>query len=145
MDERHVLDIRRTFSASAERAFEAFRNPALLKEWAARDEHVNERVHQDFRVGGAYRREMRFPDGSLHVLVGEYREIDPPRRLVYTYRFETLPMGETLVEIELVEGPGGTELHLAHPGFAARDLADAHDAGWRQCFGRLDGVLVSTP
>ena len=145
MDERHVLDIRRTFAAPAERIFEAFRDPALLREWAAPDEHRNVSVEQDFRVGGRYRREMRFPDGSLHVLVGEYREIDPPRRLAYTYRWETLPMPDTLVEVELVEGPEGTELHLVHSGFASRDFADGHDEGWRQCFARLDGVLVLTP
>ena len=84
---------------------------------------------------------MRFPDGSLHVLTGVYREIDPPRRLVYTYRWETLPIAETLVEIELTEGPEGTELHLVHSGFPGRDFADEHDAGWRQCFVRLDSLM----
>ena len=137
MPDRHVLDIRRTFAAPADRVFAAFRDPALLKEWAAPDEHTNERVEQDFRVGGGYRREMRFPDGSLQVLVGEFREIDPPRRLVYTYRWETLPMGETLVEIDLTEGPSGTELHLMHSGFGTPDFADGHDTGWRQCLDRL--------
>lgn len=141
MEERHVLEIRRSFAAPADRVFEAFRDPAVLREWAAPDEHVNEKVEQDFRVGGSYRREMRFPDGSLHVLTGVYREIDPPRRLVYTYRWETLPMGETLVEIDLVEGADGTELRLVHSGFPGRDFAEGHEEGWRQCFVRLDGVL----
>ena len=56
MQARYVLDIRRTFRAGAEQVFEAFRNPALLRHWAAPDEHRNESVDQDFRVGGAYRR-----------------------------------------------------------------------------------------
>lgn len=145
MDERYVLEIRRTFPASAERVFEAFRNPALLREWAAPDEHINEHVEVDFRVGGRYRREMRFPDGSVQVLKGVYREIDPPRRLVYTYVWETLPGPETLVEIDLEESGDVTELRLVHSGFVSRDLCDGHDQGWRQCFRRLDGLLVPTP
>jgi uncharacterized protein YndB with AHSA1/START domain len=143
MTRRHVLEIRRTFAAPPERVFEAFRDPTLLKAWAAPDEHRNERVEQDFRVGGSYRREMRFPDDSIHVLVGVFREIDPPRRLAYTYRWETLPMPETLVEIDLVETAGGTELRLVHSGFPDGDLAGGHDSGWQQCFHRLQGLLES--
>lgn len=145
MTERHVLEIRRTFAAPPERVFEAFRDPSLLKAWAAPDEHRNEGVEQDFRPGGAYRREMRFPDGSLHVLVGVFREIDPPRRLVYTYRWETLPMPETVVEIDLVGTQGGTELRLVHSGFPDPDFADGHEGGWRECFARLDDLLEAEP
>lgn len=139
-----LIDIRRTFAAPAARIFEAFRNPSLLTEWAAPDEHRNERVVQDFRVGGRYRREMRFPDGSLHVLSGEYREIDPPRRLVYTYRWETLPGPITLVEIDLVEREGQTELHLVHSGFDGAEFAEGHEHGWAQCFGKLEHMLRRT-
>lgn len=142
MPHRHVLEIRRTFAARPDRVFQAFRDPGLLRQWAAPDEHRNEAVEQDFRVGGAYRREMRFPDGSLQVLTGTYREIDPPRRLVYTYRWETLDMPETLVEIDLTATSEGTELRLAHSGFASPDFAEGHDSGWRQCFGRLDSLLL---
>lgn len=138
MVKRHVLEIRRTFDAPRERVFEAFRDPALLREWAAPDEHTNERVEVDFRVGGRYRREMRFPDGSLHVLRGEYLEIDPPRRLAYTYTWQTLPdFPETRVEVDFLERDGGTELRLVHAGFGTLDDADAHEGGWADCLDQL--------
>lgn len=145
MLQRHVLEIRRTFAAPPERVFDAFRDPTLLKAWAAPDEHRNEKVEQDFRVGGAYRREMRFPDDSLQVLTGVFREIEPPHRLAYTYRWETLPMPETLVEIDLVETSEGTELRLVHSGFPDQGFADGHDEGWRECFHRLEGLLEEAP
>ncbi len=136
-----AFEIRRHFAASPDRVFECFRDPALLREWAAPDEHVNEAVEQDFVVGGRYRREMRFPDGSQHVLSGEYHEITPPSRLTYSYHFETLPFPPTRVEISLVPNAnGGTDLHLVHSGFVDPDFAAGHEAGWAQCFAKLDRV-----
>lgn len=143
MTARHAIEVRRTFRASAERVFEAFANPALLREWSAPGEHRNERIEVDFRVGGRYRREMRFPDGSRHVLSGTYREIDPPRRLVYTYVWETLPVGETVVEIELTPRGNETELRLVHSGFDDATFAADHQRGWNDCFARLARVCDS--
>jgi len=131
------IEIRRSFRATPERVFEAFRNPTLLREWSAPGEHRNERVEVDFRVGGHYRREMRFPDGSLHVLSGTYREIEPPRRLVYTYVWETLPVAATLVEIELTPCGSETELHLVHSGFDDATFAVGHERGWDDCLDQL--------
>lgn len=142
MPERHVLEIRRTFDATAEEIFEALRDPELLREWAAPDEHRTEAVETDFREGGSYRRRMRFPDGSVHLLRGEYLEIEPPRRLVYTYRWETIPDApDTVVEIDLRERDGGTELRLVHSGFEAGETADDHRGGWESCLDRLAKLL----
>lgn len=142
MPERHVLEIRRTFDAPAEQVFEALRDPELLRQWAAPDEHRTVAVEMDFREGGSYRRRMRFPDGSAHVLSGEYRKIDPPRRLVYTYRWETMPAAlDTLVEIDLVERAGRTELRLVHSGFEAEETADDHRGGWESCLDQLAKLL----
>lgn len=142
MGEGHALEIRRTFAAPPARVFEAFRDPELLGEWAAPGEHRTERVEMDFRVGGRYRREMRFPDGSLHVLAGEYLEIDPPRRLAYTYVWETLPGApETRVEVDFREREGETEVRLVHSGFGTGEMADDHRAGWESCFHQLADLL----
>lgn len=142
MGARHVLEIRRRFSASPEEVFEAFRDPELLRDWAAPREHRTESVEQEFRVGGRYRRELRFPDGSVHVLAGEFREIEVNRRLVYTYRWETLPVPDTLVEIDFrPTEDGGTELRLVHSGFESADTAAEHEGGWAQCFDQLAATL----
>lgn len=144
MPERHVLEIRRTFEASPTRVFEAFRDPQLLAEWAAPGEHRTERVESDFEVGGRYRRTMRFPNGSRHVLSGEYLEIDPPHRLAYTYCWETIPGApETRVAVELTAADGGTEVRLVHSGFEAEETAEDHRSGWQTCFDQLAELLES--
>jgi len=140
--DRHLLEIRRSFAAPAERVFEAFRDPELLRRWAAPGEHRTETAEIDFVEGGAYRREMRFPDGSLHVLSGRYLEIDAPRRLVYTYLWETIAGApETRVEIELTEEDTGTALRLVHFGFGDEGMAADHRTGWDLCFDQLDHLL----
>lgn len=142
MPERHVLEIRRTFDATAELVYAALRDPELLEQWAAPDEHRTEAVEMDFREGGSYRRRMRFPDGSEQVLRGEYLEIDPPWRLVYTYPWETIPDApDTLVEIDLVEHAGATELRLVHSGFETEGTADDHRGGWESCLDQLAKLL----
>lgn len=122
--------------------FEALRDPELLRQWAAPDEHRTEAAEMEFREGGSYRRRIRFPDGSEHVLRGEYVEIESPRRLVYTYRWETIPDApDTLVEIDLVERAGGTEVRLVHSGFEAEETADDHRGGWESCLDQLAKLL----
>ena len=74
----------------------------------------------DLRVGGAYRVHMRKPDGTETRLVGVYREVDPPKKLVYTWAWETSPeMGETLVTVEFLERGRATEVVLKHELFPA--------------------------
>lgn len=142
MNEGNELEVRRTFRAPPEAVFEAFRNPELLKEWASPGEHRTESMEMDFREGGSYRREMRFPDGSLHLLTGTYLEIDPPRRLVYTYLWETIPGApSTRVEIELTPTDEGTDLRLVHSGFEDDGMADDHRSGWEVCFDQLADLL----
>lgn len=142
MPDEGRLEIHRTFQAPAARVFRAFADPELLREWAAPGEHRTEDVEVDFTVGGSYRREMRFPDGSLHVLSGRYLEIEPPRRLVYTYLWETIPGApETRVEVVLRQTDGGTELRLTHSGFEVEEMAEEHRAGWGFCFDQLADLV----
>jgi uncharacterized protein YndB with AHSA1/START domain len=136
-----VLENRRTFSAPIARVFEAFANPALLKAWAAPGEHVVEWVEIDFRVGGVYKRGMRFPDGVLHIAVGTFTDITPPIRLAYSFSWETLPeFGMSAVAIELKAVAGGTEVVVRHSGVPA-EIQGAFDEGWKSCLEKLGAVV----
>ena len=54
-----------------------------------RTERVHRRsVNVDLRVGGAYRIAVQPPEGELFYLRGEFRAIDPPAYLSYTFRYE---------------------------------------------------------
>lgn len=81
------------------------------------------------------------PDGRVHIRYpggviasGKVVEVDPPRRLVFTYGYEgkdkPIAPGGSLLTIELSELPDGTKVHLRHdvPTAAVRD---EHTQGWR--------------
>ena len=94
----------------------------------------------DPRPGGAIR--VHVIPGS--VVSGEFVEVDPPRRLVYTWGWaeggggpELVPPGSSTVEIELEPVEGGTSLTLVHRGLPNEEAAGAHGAGWDNYLPRL--------
>jgi uncharacterized protein YndB with AHSA1/START domain len=90
--------------------------------------------------GGALR--WTHPDGST--VVGRFVEVDPPRRVVFTYGWEDgqlgVPPGSTTVEIDLVEEDGATTVRLVHHGLPPGSVAD-HQRGWAWFLGVLEGTL----
>ena len=132
-----VIEVQRTYDAPIDDVFAAFANPELLKAWAAPHEHTNEWVELDFRVGGLYRRGMRFPNGALHVLVGTFSEIIRPNRLAYSFAWETIPqLGSSLVTIELSAIGNATRVFVRHVGLPADVVGDFH-SGWESCLAKL--------
>ncbi len=94
----------------------------------------------DPRPGGI----LRIQVGAGNVASGEFVEVDPPRRLVYTWGWESggggpevVPAGSSTVEIELVPDGTGTRLELVHRGLPAGESAENHGLGWSHYLGRL--------
>ena len=137
-----TLRLRRTFSAPPERVFRAWTTPEEMKQWKAPGEMTTPVAEVDLRVGGTYRIHMRAPDGALHRLVGAYRLVDPPKKLVYTWRWEDNPeAGETLVTVEFLARGKGTDLVLTQELFATDDLRGQHETGWTKCFEKLSELV----
>jgi uncharacterized protein YndB with AHSA1/START domain len=93
----------------------------------------------DARPGGAYTIEVT----RTHTAKGEFVELDPPRRLVYTWGWvggtpdqELVPPGSTTVEIELAPHGAGTLLRLTHSGLPTPEAAASHAEGWEHYLGR---------
>lgn len=95
----------------------------------------------DLRVGGRFRIEMKHAKGNVHCVVGTYREVRPPERLVYTWAWEGKDMGETLVTVEFLDRGGSTEVRLTHELFPTSEMRDEHAKGWNGCLDHLAGVL----
>lgn len=73
---------------------------------------------------------------------GEFVELMPPTRLVFTWGWEghpTVPPGSSIVEIELIERAGGTVLRLTHRGLPPEELP-LHESGWLHYTARLAAV-----
>ena len=85
---------------------------------------------------------MEVTSGSI--TSGEFVEVDPPRRLVYTWGWEAggagpdlVPAGSSTIEIDLVPEGAGTRLTLVHRDLPGAEAANAHGEGWDHYLGRL--------
>jgi len=146
------LQITRTFEAPPEKVFRAWTDPKVLKVFhAPQDAFSIPTVEVDLRVGGRYRIEMRSPDGKSHIATGVYREVIPPSKLVYTWKFEKggkmdgkdLDLGETVVTLEFRAKGAGTELTLTHELFPTVGEKESHLQGWTGILERLQKTLVA--
>ena len=137
-----TLFVTRTVEAPPQRVFEAWTEEEHRLRWACPEGAVLESAASELRVGGRHRLVMKVGDAT-HTAFGEYREIDPPHRLVYTWDWEEEDqrMGPTVVTVEFVAVDGGTEVRLSHSGFPDGESAEGHAEGWESCLSRLESFL----
>ncbi len=140
------LEIRRRYAVPRERVFRAWTNPVALRQWfGASPAHTTPVSEVDLRVGGRYRVGMLGPDDEQpSVAGGEYYEVTPPSRLVFTWRWETPNPDEPtmLVSLDFIERDGQTELILVHERFVTDAQRDLHAAGWEGCLASLGRALA---
>ena len=111
-----------------------------MSEWAAPEGMVIPLAEVDLKVGGSYRIRMRSPEGTVHNAYGTYREITPPERVVYTWRWEEAEhdCGETLVTVEFKDLGNATEVVLLHELFPTEEARASHEQGWTSCLNRIE-------
>jgi uncharacterized protein YndB with AHSA1/START domain len=125
--------------------FRALTDPSELARWWGPHGFTIPGLELDLRVGGRYRIAMQPPEGELFYLQGEFREIDPPRRLAYTFRWEDPDSDdvETIVRLSLGDLGDSTELTLEQGAFATEPRRALHQQGWTDGFEKLRGLLSS--
>jgi uncharacterized protein YndB with AHSA1/START domain len=138
-----TLHMNRVLPASRPVVFMACTEPVELAKWWGPRGFTAPSVELDPRVGGAYRIAMQPPEGDLFYLSGEFRAVDPPARLVYTFRWEDPDPEdrETVVTVSLRDRGDATELDLVQEGFATERRRALHEAGWTDSLERLEQVL----
>jgi uncharacterized protein YndB with AHSA1/START domain len=133
-----VIEIRRRLAAPAAEVFRWWTEADRLCEWMSPVGTVEAQV--DLRVGGALRIVMR-GGGTVIEHSGEYIEIDPPRRLVFTWVSPFTGAEPSLVTVELEsEGADATQLRLVHSRLP-ESAATSHRDGWGTMLDRLSGNL----
>jgi len=135
-----TLILKRTLNATPERAFKAWTTAEHIQQWMRPEPGMEiPLASMDLRVGGKYRIQMKKPDGEFFTAVGEFREVKPPERLVYTWDWEKdgsgADFGEvegkpSLITVEFLKRGKGTELVLTHSRFATVESRDNHAKGW---------------
>ena len=143
-----VLQMSRRYEAPRERVFDAWTSPDVLKQWwAAQPTWHGEIAEVDLRPGGRYRLGMKDPEsGTVHIVNGEYKEVNRPEKVAFTWQWEGHPLepdgsSVTLVEIEFVEDGDATEVTLTHSGFASEEISESHSHGWNGCLDSLGRYL----
>jgi uncharacterized protein YndB with AHSA1/START domain len=146
--DRDVLRVERVFDAPIHAVFDAWLSvDALRLWWPAGGDWDTPVAEIDPRVGGHLRLVMRNPDGEEFGGSGAYVEIDRPRRLVFTWAWDTADEDEEeqeqLVEVEFIDRRDGTtQVLLTNRGLPDREARDSHREGWLASFENLDGVLA---
>jgi uncharacterized protein YndB with AHSA1/START domain len=142
-----TLRLERTFKAPAQAVFEAWTSAELLKRWwPAGSDWETPVAEVDTRVGGRLRLVMRSPDGEEFGGRGEYVEITPPERLVFTWSWDGHEghQGTQLIEVEFAERQDGTTtVVLTNRGLEDEESRRAHRAGWEASLDNLDRVLTA--
>ena len=136
--EQIVFERELQIAARPETVWQFLVEPEKLARWKGRLAEAF-----DPRPGGGYRIEV-IPG---HVAAGEFVELDPPRRLVYTWGWEpdadgpnVVPPGASTVEIELVPEADGTRLRFLHRDLPSEESAQRHALGWNHYLERLEVV-----
>lgn len=135
-----TLRIERLIPSPPDVLFALWTDPAQLARWWAPDGYDAEVETLDVRPGGSWRITLRNASGGALAMSGLYRVVEPLRRLVLTWAWETA-VGtrdhETEVTVTFAAMPGGTRVVLVHRCFGSKDARDRHYAGWSSCFDRL--------
>ena len=138
-----TLHIERVLPAPRSVVFTALTEPDELAKWWGPKGFTTPSAEVDLRVGGSYRIAMQPPSGDLFYLAGEFREVDPPTRLAYTFRWEDPDPDdrETVVTLSLVDLGESTELIVDQSVFATEGRRALHEQGWTEALNRLQELI----
>lgn len=138
-----VVQVRRVLKATPLDVFEAWTDPRLLQQWLCPDPGVVGEVTCDPVVGGGYRLVMVFDHGAYEV-TGEYLEVDPPHRLVFTWLTDRTAGHHTRVTVTIRPDGDLTELTITHERLPSDSYRDSARWAWSNVVDRLDRTLATT-
>ena len=142
------IRLTRLFDAPRHLVFEAMTRPEHVKQWWGRlgDGYSVPVCEIDLRIGGEWRFVNRHPKGEA-AFRGEYREITPPSRLVFTEIFEEFPDTVSVVTTELTEEDGKTRMTstVQYPSLDVRDmvLSTGMSRGAGISYDRLEDLVAA--
>jgi uncharacterized protein YndB with AHSA1/START domain len=130
-----------TIKGSAERIFAALTDPQERVKWWGVGRFQAIQMESDLRPGGKWAMRGTGVGGRPFNVVGEYRKVEPPHLLVFTW----LPdwqgdTTESLVRFDLNEKDGVTTVRLTHSGLVTERSRTSH-RGWPEILASLRGCI----
>ena len=148
-EDKRIVKVVRRFDAQPQRVFDAWLNPSSARKWLfATDDGEIVRCDIEPRVGGTYNITRRGPSPEPPnevidmVHVGEYLEIERPRRLVFTFAVPQFSPETTTVSIDIEPDGDGCKLSLTNDG-VPEDWDERTEKGWEMILDNLAKELRS--
>ena len=141
---RTSLEIKRFIKAPRDRVYAAWTDPAQLKQWFGPEKVRTRDLIADVRAGGKFRWDLTNPEGEDMTMLGEYREIQPGRKIVFTWQWDDDEDWEnhvSIVTVEFNDADGGTALRLTHERLPNAESRDGHTEGWNSVLDKLEGFV----
>src|SRR5947209_14395524 len=127
------LKIKRVIKAPRDRVYDAWTDPAQLREWFGPENVRTRNITADVRAGGKYRWDLTSPEGEEMSAFGEYRELVPGKKIVLTWKWdddETWENRTSVVTVEFSDRDDGTELLFKHEQLPSEESRARHNEGW---------------
>jgi uncharacterized protein YndB with AHSA1/START domain len=142
--EKISLEIKRFINAPRDRVYRAWTDPAQLREWFGPEKVRTNDLLADVRVGGEFRWDLINQDGEEMTMRGEFRELQPNKKIVFTWQWqddEDWKNRISVVTVELSDRDGGTELRLIHENLPNEQSRDGHTGGWNSALDKLEKLF----
>lgn len=134
------------FSVPTEQLYKAWITPEDLKQWWQPSENHLKTVELDVREGGSFRYEFETKEGQPAVVItGDYKEVKPNERLVYTWNWD-VPNGDAKksdhqLTIEFQSTGSGSKLSVTQENFQEQEAVNSHQQGWDKSLNDLHDYL----
>jgi uncharacterized protein YndB with AHSA1/START domain len=135
-----TVTIRRLLPASCEEVFDAWLDAEGMREWMCPGPVTSCEVSLEPRVGGLFRIVMTAP-GAKFVNTGEFRVLNRPEKLQFTWVSSRWGYQETLITVELHRREAYCELVLTHERFPSEHSAAQLVTGWTEILAKLSSHL----
>jgi uncharacterized protein YndB with AHSA1/START domain len=139
--EKLSLEIKRFINAPRDRVYAAWTDPAQLRQWFGPEKVQTRNLIADARVGGKFRWDLTNSEGEKMTCLGEYRELQPGKKIVFTWQWdddEDWANHTSVVTVELSDRDSGTELRLIHEQLPNEQSRDGHTGGWNSALDKLE-------
>lgn len=131
--------VKKVISAPRDEVFRAFTDAEIMSKWFFPEDDMSVDVTNNPALGGDYTLKMHAKNGDIYTHVGEYKEITPTERLVFTWNSDFVQ--NTVVTVTFSDSGEGTEVTISHDLLPQGEMAENHRGGWTGCLSRLDQII----